>query len=246
MSRLALRVVVVRRSDRTTRDRLVRDRRCRVEELQRQPDERIRGESGRLVGGERLLRGAAVGRRHDARYKLSYSGLEAPVTQSHIHFGKPAVNGGISIWLCERGRPVTRCQHADLPAGGHGQATHRGRRGRTGWARESPRVNSRRSSPRCVPATPTPTCTPEVPRRRDPRAAQEQRRRPIHRRRETTRRRRPDSRRAITSSVNAAARAPSTTRWSNVTETLPIWRTTISPSRTTGRGPIRCRPRIPT
>ena len=34
-------------------------------------------------------------------YTLSYSGLEAPVTQSHIHFGKPAVNGGISIWLCE-------------------------------------------------------------------------------------------------------------------------------------------------
>src|SRR5918992_1074347 len=55
-----------------------------------------------------------------------------------------------------------------------------------------------------------------------------------------------DSSRRMTSSANAAARAPSTTRWSNVTETLPIWRTTISPSRTTGRGPIRCRPRMPT
>lgn len=34
-------------------------------------------------------------------YDLSYSGLEGSVTQAHIHFGKPAVNGGISIWLCE-------------------------------------------------------------------------------------------------------------------------------------------------
>jgi hypothetical protein len=34
-------------------------------------------------------------------YKLSYSGLEGNVTQSHIHFGKPAINGGISIWLCQ-------------------------------------------------------------------------------------------------------------------------------------------------
>ena len=34
-------------------------------------------------------------------YELSYSGLEGTVTQAHIHFGKPAVNGGISMWLCE-------------------------------------------------------------------------------------------------------------------------------------------------
>jgi hypothetical protein len=34
-------------------------------------------------------------------YELSYSGLEGTVTQAHIHFGKAAVNGGISIWLCE-------------------------------------------------------------------------------------------------------------------------------------------------
>ncbi len=35
------------------------------------------------------------------RYKLSYSGLEGTVTQSHVHFGKRAINGGISFWLCE-------------------------------------------------------------------------------------------------------------------------------------------------
>jgi hypothetical protein len=33
-------------------------------------------------------------------YKLTYSGLEGTVQQAHIHFGKPAVNGGISAFLC--------------------------------------------------------------------------------------------------------------------------------------------------
>jgi CHRD domain-containing protein len=33
-------------------------------------------------------------------YRLSYSALEGSVTQAHIHFGQPAVNGGISVWLC--------------------------------------------------------------------------------------------------------------------------------------------------
>lgn len=36
-------------------------------------------------------------------YKLSYSGLEGTVLQSHVHFGKPAVNGGISFFLCGTG-----------------------------------------------------------------------------------------------------------------------------------------------
>jgi hypothetical protein len=34
------------------------------------------------------------------RYELSYSGLEGDVTMSHVHFGKRAINGGISFWLC--------------------------------------------------------------------------------------------------------------------------------------------------
>jgi hypothetical protein len=33
-------------------------------------------------------------------YKLSYSRLEGDVLQAHIHFGKEAVNGGISAFLC--------------------------------------------------------------------------------------------------------------------------------------------------
>jgi hypothetical protein len=39
-------------------------------------------------------------------YKVSYSGLEGTVTQSHIHFGKRAINGGISIWLCQTAAAV--------------------------------------------------------------------------------------------------------------------------------------------
>lgn len=33
-------------------------------------------------------------------YELSYSGLEGTVTQAHIHFGKRAVNGGVTLFLC--------------------------------------------------------------------------------------------------------------------------------------------------
>ena len=33
-------------------------------------------------------------------YELSYSGLEGTVQQAHVHFGKRAVNGGISVFLC--------------------------------------------------------------------------------------------------------------------------------------------------
>jgi hypothetical protein len=33
-------------------------------------------------------------------YELEYSGLEGAVQQAHVHFGKRAVNGGISYFLC--------------------------------------------------------------------------------------------------------------------------------------------------
>ena len=35
------------------------------------------------------------------RYEISYSGLEAPVTQAHIHFGQRHTVGGIVVWLCQ-------------------------------------------------------------------------------------------------------------------------------------------------
>lgn len=34
------------------------------------------------------------------QYELSYSGLEGNVLQAHVHFGKRAVNGGVSFFLC--------------------------------------------------------------------------------------------------------------------------------------------------
>jgi hypothetical protein len=33
-------------------------------------------------------------------FKLTYSGLSAPVTQAHIHFGQRHVPGGIMVWFC--------------------------------------------------------------------------------------------------------------------------------------------------
>jgi hypothetical protein len=34
-------------------------------------------------------------------YELTYSGLEAPITQAHIHFGQRFVAAGIALWLCQ-------------------------------------------------------------------------------------------------------------------------------------------------
>src|SRR5437879_11988477 len=35
-----------------------------------------------------------------ASYTLTYSGLSAPVTQAHIHFGKIHVPGGVMVFFC--------------------------------------------------------------------------------------------------------------------------------------------------
>jgi hypothetical protein len=35
-----------------------------------------------------------------ATYSLTFSGLSAPVTQAHIHFGKVHVPGGVIVFLC--------------------------------------------------------------------------------------------------------------------------------------------------
>jgi hypothetical protein len=34
-------------------------------------------------------------------YRLTYSGLQANITQAHIHFAQFNVNGGIMVWLCQ-------------------------------------------------------------------------------------------------------------------------------------------------
>jgi hypothetical protein len=33
-------------------------------------------------------------------YTLTYSGLSTPVLQAHLHFGQPAVSGGVFVFLC--------------------------------------------------------------------------------------------------------------------------------------------------
>jgi hypothetical protein len=38
--------------------------------------------------------------RQEISYRLSYTGLEGTVTQSHIHIGGKAQSGGVSVFLC--------------------------------------------------------------------------------------------------------------------------------------------------
>lgn len=62
----------------------------------------------RLIGFQEVpsnstvARGEFEARLHDDRidFELSYEGLEAPVTQAHIHIGQLSVNGGIAIFFC--------------------------------------------------------------------------------------------------------------------------------------------------
>jgi hypothetical protein len=39
-------------------------------------------------------------RRGEVHWQLSYGQLESAVTQAHIHLGRPAIAGGISVFLC--------------------------------------------------------------------------------------------------------------------------------------------------
>jgi hypothetical protein len=51
-------------------------------------------------------------------YKLTYSGLSTPAFMSHIHFGQPAVNGGIFVWLCGSTTAPGPAGTPTCPAGG--------------------------------------------------------------------------------------------------------------------------------
>jgi hypothetical protein len=53
-------------------------------------------------------------------FRITYSGLEADVTQSHIHFGQPGVVGGIMVFFCTNLTPpagVPRPQPCPLRSG---------------------------------------------------------------------------------------------------------------------------------
>ena len=95
---MALAVLVARPGGRLVR------RRREQHGVPREPDDRLRGEPRRLDGRDRR-RSAATSRRTATTlfYELTYSGLEGTVQQAHIHFGKRAINGGVSVFLCANG-----------------------------------------------------------------------------------------------------------------------------------------------
>jgi len=52
------------------------------------------------TAGEGQFRAVFNERTQEITYTLSYANLEGTVTQAHVHFGNPWVNGGISVFLC--------------------------------------------------------------------------------------------------------------------------------------------------
>jgi hypothetical protein len=59
------------------------------------------GETGAIFSpGKATLEVSLDKTAHTLTYTLTYSSLVAPVTQSHIHFGKIHVAGGIMVFLC--------------------------------------------------------------------------------------------------------------------------------------------------
>jgi CHRD domain len=51
-------------------------------------------------------------------YRLTYSGLSAPVTQAHIHFAQRDVAGAIVVWLCGTASNPGPAGTPTCPAGG--------------------------------------------------------------------------------------------------------------------------------
>ena len=49
------------------------------------------------------------------QYMLMYRDLSSAATQAHIHFGRPAIGGGIVLWLCANTPPITPPTTIPLP-----------------------------------------------------------------------------------------------------------------------------------
>jgi len=59
------------------------------------------GETGAILSpGKATLQVDLNKNANSLTYTLTYSGLIAPITQAHIHFGKNHVAGGIMVFLC--------------------------------------------------------------------------------------------------------------------------------------------------
>jgi hypothetical protein len=50
--------------------------------------------------GQGTFSGRTAGDWNSIDWELTFDGLQAPVTQAHIHFAQKAVTGPIIIWLC--------------------------------------------------------------------------------------------------------------------------------------------------
>ena len=179
-------------------------------------------------------------------YELSYSGIEGgTASAAHIHFGKRAVNGGVSAFLCSGGDKPACPATAGTVSGVIDAADIIGPAGQGIEAGELRRARGRDAQRQHVRQRPQHGREPGLAGRRDPRADQRPREQQLALRtvRQSRARLRPGSRlfgrassRPMTSSRKTLARAPSTTRWSNVQASQPISRTTTSPSTTAGRG----------
>ena len=93
-------------------------------------------------------------------YKLTYSGLEGAVTQAHVHFGKRAINGGVSFFLCGTAAAPGPAGTPACPTPGGTVEGDIDAADVIGPAcKGSSPARSTRSSPRCGQETPTRTST---------------------------------------------------------------------------------------
>ncbi len=76
------------------------------------------GETGAILSaGAAQLRLVLDRGTQAVQFTLTYSGLSAPVTQAHIHFGKVHVAGGVMVFFCSN-QPTAPAGVQPCPAGG--------------------------------------------------------------------------------------------------------------------------------
>ena len=69
-----------------------------------------------ITTGEGTLKLVINESAHTIDYTLTFSGLQADITQSHIHVAQKSVNGAIVLWLCQTtGTPAPAAVAATTP-----------------------------------------------------------------------------------------------------------------------------------
>lgn len=86
------------------------------------PTPALRGAISTQASGS--FRAVIDDRAETIHYELSFEGLEADVTQSHIHFGQRSTVGAIVVWLCQTaGTPAPAAVAAATPMCGGPRAS---------------------------------------------------------------------------------------------------------------------------